>query len=803
MSDLKIALRQLGKSPGFTVVAVLTLALGIGLSASSFSMANAFLLRTLPYPDSGHLVRIFRTSAQSQSLGHSPANLLDIRATAASFSGIEIYNNDSFALGEPGRPAEQVSGLTTTAGFFDLIGIKPVLGRAFLPGEDQPDKPAVALICHRTWVRRYGSDPGVLGRTVRLNTKPYAIVGVLPENFDAPLVWGPTEFVVPRYLEPHFHTERANPWMNAVARLQPGLSVSQAQGELTTLAARLARAYPKENGSDGLRVVRLHDSNLDGVTRSLLWLMTALSLTMLLIACANLASLQVARAFGRSREFAIRSALGGGRRQLMTPLLLESILLAIAGGAFGLLVASWSNAIIGSLLRINNEPGFAIPLDWRVVLFDGCSALLSGLAFGLAPAWLSARAPAAESLKEGSRAATGSPSHLRLKRGLIIAELALALALVGIAAAFGVGARTFVNRDVGWDIDGLYGGYIAMPYNRYTDDAKTRDFHRALLARLESMPGASHVVLTTGLPVYELGRANRIVIEGQPPQLAGHEPTAATAAISPGYFAALRIPLQQGAIFSPNLKETDPPVAIINEAFARRFWPDGSAVGRRLRLADADTWIEIIGVVGDTRMTVRFDTPETPLQLFRPLVQVPSHYVAIVVRTPLAPASLDRPVREAVAALDGDLPVARGGYLRAELESDLANLNLVVVNLGISAGMGLLIAGVGLFGVVSQLTAQRTRDIGVRMALGATAGSIQRMILGEGARMLAVGLIAGIPLFWALSVVLRRGLPEMRLPGLWLLATTMIVLGGVALLACWLPARRATRINPVDALRAE
>ena len=803
LQNFRHALRSLAKSPGFTVVAVLTLALGIGLSASSFSMTNAFLLRNVPYPEADQLVRIFATSRQSQTDSHAPANAIDLRETATSFSAVALYNGDNYSLGEPGQPAEQVSGMAATANFFNLLGVQPALGRGFAAGEDQPDQPAVVVLTYHAWVRRYASDPGVIGRTARINTEPYTIVGVLPATFDAPMVWGSAEFVMPRRMEATFPTNRKDTWMQVVARLKPGVSPHQAQAELSTLAARLEQAHPKENKGRGLSVVGLAQSNMNGVVQSMLWLMTGLALAMLLIACANLASLQVARAFGRSREFAVRAALGGSRRQLMVPLLAESLALAIMGGAGGLLVASWSNEIISSLLLINNQPGFEIPIDGRVLAFAALSSVLSGLAFGLAPAWLAARSPAAEALKEGSRSSTASRSHQRLKHALIVGELAVAFTLVGVAAAFGFGAKSFINRQIGWNIDGLFTGSLALPYTPYGDNARSREFYRMLLTKLAVIPGVQHAALCRNLPVGGLGPNLALEIEGQPVEENNRRPLAEVGTVSANFFAALQIPLKTGTIFSADLTEKDPAVALVNEAFAKRFWPGQSAVGHRVRLGDSDQWIEIIGVVGDVGMVGNPAAPVTLLQLYRPLVQSPTRYTTIALRTTVVPETLIKSVREAVASLDADVPVAQPGSLRTSIELNMSNLNLVIVNLAISAGMGLLIAAVGLFGVISQLAAQRTRDIGVRIALGAASRDILQLILGEGVRLLVIGIAIGIPAYYALTTVLHRAMPAMVLPGAWLLATTIGVLGGTMLLACWLPARRATRVNPVEALRAE
>jgi predicted permease len=591
--------------------------------------------------------------------------------------------------------------------------------------------------------------------------------------------------------------------MQIVGRLKPGATLRSAQVELSTLAAQLEQAHPKENQGRGLRPVGLAQSNMDGVSRSLLWLMTGIAVAMLLIACANLASLQVARALMRSREFAIRAALGGSRRQLMVPLLVESVVLALIGGGCSLLVALGSNHIIGSMLLIGNQPGYDIPLDGRVFAFAACSSVLSGIAFGLAPAWLASGAPAAEALKEGARATTAGPSHQRLKRALIVLELALALALVGVAAAFGIGARSFVHRQVGWNMDDLFSGYVALPYNPYGNDARSSQFYRTLQPKLAAIPGVQYAAICNNLPMYSLGPSLPLIVEGQPIEETVRRPLVQVGTVTSDYFAALQIPLRQGAIFSADVMEKDPKVAVINETFARKFWPGQSPLGCRVRLGDDQQWLEVVGVVGDVGMLNRFTALDTPLQLYRPLVQSLTRYGTLILRTSVAPDAVTKGVREAVAAVDADLPVAGAGSLRTSFERNMTNLNLVIVNLAISAGMGLLIAAVGLFGVISQLTAQRTRDIGVRIALGAGRGDILRLILGEGVRLMVIGIAIGIPAYYTLTLVLRGAMPALSLPGLWLLATNVAVLGGTMLLACWFPANRATRINPMEALRAE
>ena len=803
LSDLRFAVRSLAKSPGFTAVAILTLALGIGLSASSFSMANAFLLRDLPYPHASELMRFRGTSRQSQTLNLPVGTAYELRESLTSFTNVALYSFDSLPLSEPGQPPEMCQGMMVSENFLELLGIQPELGRSFVPSDSTASTAQVAIITHREWFRHYAADPTVIGRTVHINDLPLTIVGVLPATFDAPLVWGNVDFILPRVNSASLRTNFHDTWMQAVGRLKPGVSLRQAQSELSTVAARLALAHSKDLTGIGLRASTLHDSNMDSISRSILWLMTLLSLAMLLIACANLASLQVARAFGRSHEFAVRAALGGSRRQLALPPLIESLLLALAGGILGILVALWSNDLIGRCLYINNEPGFAITLDFRVFAFAALASLLSGIAFGLAPSWLIARTSAVSALSQSSRGSTSSRSHQRLKNSLIVIELALAVALVGVAGAFGVGAKSFMQRQVGWDPDRLFNGFVALPSNQYPHWPQQRTFQTALLARLEKIPGVDHAALESNIPVYSLSNPKPLVVEGLAAAEPGHEPMTETAGVTADYFATLRIPLKQGALFSPTLTEKDPLVAVVNEAFARQFWPGQNPIGRRIRVDGSDKWLQIIGVVGDVQMIVRLDTPVTRLQLYTPLVQGPYRYFGITLRTALTPESLTPAVRAAVAAIDPTVLVNQPGSVRGISERSLANMDLAIINLGLSAGMGLLIAAVGLFGVISQLTHQRTRDIGVRMALGAQNTDIIRLILQQGLRLLLIGVAIGIPGYFTLARVLQHTMPEMPLPGLWLLAVNLAVLSATMLLACYLPARRAAKVDPMIALRAE
>ena len=803
LSDLRLALRTLAKSPGFTAVAVLTLALGIGMSTSSFSLANTFLLRTLQYPESERLVRIFCTTPQTSTSGHSPANALDLRQSVTSFDRVSFFSYDQCSLAEPGQPAQQVQALNATAEFLDLIQVQPVLGRGFAPGDDQPGKPLVVILSHRIWKTRYAADSSVIGRDIRINGENSTIIGVLPPHFDAPLVWFGADFLRPFTIWNGFPSQRSSKWINCVGRLKLGIDLAQAQTELTAIATRLDREYPQENGTDGLRAVPLHASNMDGVTKSICWLLTGLALLVLLIACANLAGLLLARSLGRTREFAVRSALGARRWQLAQPLLTESMLLALAGGALGLLFASWSTQLIGAKLSVGNGNGLDIPLDGRVLLFASVTAIATGLIFGLVPAVLVSRTPPSDALKEGARGSSAGRAHHRFKCALVVGEVALALVIVGIAASFAIATRNLLHRDLGWQPAGLYEGALNRPWNRYGTDDLRRASDRALLERLSVLPGVQQVALCNATPLFPGGASNNLLIEGRPAPPHGQEPLVLFNSVSPDYFSILKVPLKQGTIFTANHRADSPAVIIVNEALARSFWPGENPIGKRVRTLEKEEWLEVIGVVGSVRSPFNLSAPPTAFQAYRPVEQLPGNYITIALRTTQPPAAIASGVRQTVAALDPDLPLANDGPTTQLIEQGMSNLDIVVIILGLSAVMGLLIAALGIYGIISHITAERTREFGVRIALGAQQPVILQMVLNQGTRLLVLGLVAGVAGAYGLNKVMQQNMSEFGLPGLWIQGLTVVLLSLITLLACWLPARRAMRIHPVEALRAD
>ncbi|PTY05749.1 hypothetical protein DB347_15410 [Opitutaceae bacterium EW11] len=800
-TSLKYALRQLGRSPGFALVSLAMLALGIGMSTSTFSIANLLLLRSMPFPDGERLVRIFRTDGGSSFLLHSPGTFMDLREQSASLEKIAAFNLHPENVSETGQTPELVAGFNATADFFNALGVQPMLGRGFAPDEDQPGKGTSVILTHSFWMRKYGGDAGVLGRTLRIGTDNYTVIGVMPPVFETAPIWANTGWITPMTLWPNFRTERGSKWFDLVARLKPGVPLRQAQSELDLIAARLDQAFPKENGNDRFRVVDLYSSSFNADSRRIIWLVTGLAVLVLAIACANLASVQVARAFARTHQYSICAALGASRWQLIRPLLTESLILSLAGGMLGLLVAFWSNRLVAFIS--GGTATNAAPLDGSVLLFAGLMSLLTGLTFGLAPAWLIGRASTADALKRSSVRTAGG-GHTRVKFALIVGQVALALVLVSAAASFGLAVKRTIVRELGWRHDGLFYGTLSLPYAHYPNDEAKLAYRRKLRERLSQLPGVGQSLLATDIPMYAYFNHAGIVAEGSTPVAAGQEPIALLNSVDPGYFGLLRIPLKEGRDFPADLKAGEPRLVVINEAAARQLWPNQSAVGKRLRFAGEDARAEVIGVVGDVRMAANIGNPGSRLQVYRSLEQYALPYLQVVARTEMSGEALAPMFRKAIAELDRDMVVYEAGSIRNNVETVLARGNrTLIVILSSFAVIGFLIALIGLYAVIAQLTHQRGRELGIRLALGATTRGVVWLVLNQGARLLAIGAVLGLAgAFWV-NAIYRQAMPELALPSLGLQATIAALLIASGVSACFIPARRASKIDPAVALREE
>ena len=799
LRDVRHAVRRLAKSPGFTFVAVVMLGLGIGMSTAAFSITNSVLLRSADYPNSDQLVRIFRTSPQSQTNWNSPANFFYLRSAATSFSEIAEFTPHSSNIAEKGEPPEEQFGLVVTANFLTTIGVQPLLGRGFAPDEDQPGKSAVVLLTNTYWKHRFGGDPKVIGRTLRVGVDNLTVIGILPDFDPTNQSWRGADFVMPVTLWPNFPTLRDAKWFDIIARLKPGVSMGAAQAELSTLAARIDHDYPADNGLDGFRVTHLTGSDADGNTQTLHWLRVGLAVLVLLIACANLASLQLARAIGRYSEFAVRSALGASRFDLVMPLLVESLVLTLAGGVVGLMLGHWTNHLISHYLW----GGFPIPLDARVLSFAFLASLATGLTFGLAPAWMTWRIPTGAALNQISRGSTATRSQHRFKFLLVVGQLALALVLVSAALSFGIAIRQSLKRNLGWQPEGLFSGFISVNRDVYKPDAKKTEFLNELRSKLGQIPGVTAVSITSGEPLVGYFDQQRVVVEGSPPVLPGREQPAQAIAVDPRYFPILGIPLRAGRQFPSNVKAGDPGVIVINETMARQYWSVQDAIGKRVRFADQDGWNEVIGVVGDVHMAAGFDSPYSRIQIYRALEQAPHIHYTFILSSAMPPEALVTSARRALGEIDPDLMLQEAGSVDARMHAAVSEYNLMLFSMGAFAFVGLLIALIGLYAVITQVTMQRHREFGIRIALGASYPAMLGLVLSHGARLVFFGTILGVLGSAGINMVYRHAMPELQLPGVAaeLMITSLLCLA--ALVACFLPARRAGQIDPVIALKAE
>ena len=801
MRDARFALRQLAKSRGFTAIAVLTLALGIGVNTSMFSVLNTLLFHTPPYPEPAELIRVFRTGPTFTEGTLSPTNFLDFRAQAHSFRQLAAFRNNSYSLALPDQPAEQLRGYDVTGDFFAGIGVQPALGRWIGAEEDQPGRDQVVVLSDAAWRKHFAADPAILNREIRLDGRLVTVIGVMPAGFDDPLLWGPVAAWRPLAFDAQVRAERGSNYLEVLGRLNPGGSAVNALAEMNLIAANLARAHPGTNARNGIALAPLVRSMQDKTTRLLAWFAMGLAACVLLIACANLANLLFARNALRAREHAIRAALGASRLHLIRLALTESILLALAGGAGGLLLAAGCNRVLGARLALAGQSGLALPLDWSVLAFASVVAMGTGLAFGLLPALFASRTDLNAALKQGGRGNT-SAAHHRLRHALIVGEVALALVLLS-GAGFSIrGLERFLTRDHGWRTGNLLTAYFTLSPGKYSQPAEIVAFYDRLRARLGALPGVERVAFSRTLPFSDFGFGQRFVVEGRPVPAAGDERARDVNSVSADYFDTLGLTLVAGRTFHASDLQ-GPARLVINETMARQYWPGETAVGKRIRHPSSQDWQEIIGVVRNVSFATNLETATSPFQSYRWLAREPARGFAVSLRTSIAPAALIDAVRRVVAEIDPAQPVNDIRSADQAIERGLANFALTSRLLAGFALLGLLLAAIGLYGVISGWVGQRTHEIGIRMALGAQIRDVLRLVLGHGFRFVFLGIGLGLAGALVVARVLASWVPA--LPGAEV-ATTVgvtVVLLAVAAVACLLPAGRAARLNPLTALRAE
>ena len=804
--DLIYALRGLRKKPLFTLATVLTLAVGIGANSAIFSVVNAVLLRPLPYPAPDRLMMLWTRNPRQgfeKDVSAYP-NFDDWRRHSTSFDAMSAYTGGDFTLTQVGDPA-QISGAIVTPEFFETLGVAPALGRTFEPREATAGGDRVAILSHGLWQTRFGGNRAVVGRSIVLNGVAHEILGVMPASFAHPEtaeVWTP---LAPSKRFAEIMQSRAAYWLQVIGRLKAGVERGEAQAEMDAIASGLERRYPDVNAGLGVRLVPMHEEIVGDVRQPLLILLGAVGFV-LLIACANVANLLLTRFASRQKELAIRAALGAGRTRLVRQMLIESLVLATSGGAAGVMLAAWGIQALQALAPPHVPRLTGVLIDTPVILYTSIAALLTGLLFGAAPALQSAAITAGECLKEGGRAGSEGSRGRRLRSAVAIVEIAVALVLLTGA---GLLVRSFIamnNVELGFDARNILMLRVDLPDARYPEGAQVTAFYNDLELRLRALPGVQSVGLGSSVLLSALPQSATLSVQGRPPQ--DRNVRAAPVpydSITPDFFKTLRIPLLRGRLFTDADTATAQRVVVVNESLVRRFFPDGNVLGKNVTFDNPTDsrarWATIVGVVGDTR---RGGVDRAPwAELYYPLAQAPDTRMYALIRTSGDPLALVRSAHAAVWAVDRNQPIHSTGTVEGLVAGSQANRRFTTLLLGLFSIVALALAAIGIYGVVAYSTAQRTQEIGIRIALGARRADVLRIVLKEagmiGAMGLAVGTAAALALTRFMSGLLfgvgaRDPITFVALP-----IGVLLVIA----VATLMPALRAVRVDPVVALRAE
>ena len=804
LQDFRFAVRMLVRKPGFTIIAVITLALGIGANTAIFSVVNAVLLRALPYEDPERILMVWRTQPELGISEHpiSPANFLDWQEQQTGFEEMAAYEPGlGFNLTGSGEP-ERISGARVSAGMFSVLRLTPSLGRPFLTEDDQPGAPPVVALSHSLWQRRFGGDPSIIGRTLNLDGRSSTIVAVLSrENVflhEADL-WAPFAWSTEQRENRGLHS------LGVIARLKPSVTGEQAKSEMEAISSRLAEAYPESNAGSGVNILPYREYIVSDVRPSLLIFLAA-TVFVLMIACANVANLVLARASERRKEMAIRTALGAGRWRVVRQLMTENLLLAGVGGMLGILLAWWGTDLLMALQQTDVPRVDQIGIDARVLGFTVLLTLLTGVICGLIPAFQAAKIDLTNTLKEGGRG-TATDSGRRLRNGLVIAEVAMALVLL---VGAGLLSRSFLNLLLvkpGFNPQHLLAAAIALPETKYRDHKQQTDFYQQTLERLAAMPGVEAAGAINYIPLGSGAWMRRFAVSDQPLPAPGQEPRAVFSIVTPDYFRAMEIPIVQGRGFTQSDSAGAPLVAMINETTARSYWPNGDVYGKRIRnIGSGDQqppWMEIIGVVKDVRMARLATEPGPQMYVPRAQITFPDPDMTLVARAAGEPANLAAAVRNAVAAVDKNQPVYDIRTMAQLMAHSVAAPRFNLLLVGVFAALALALAAVGVYGVMSYLVAARTHEVGVRMALGADAGDVLKLVIGRGMTLALVGVGIGLGAAFALTRVITSLLYSVRATDPLTFSVIPLLLASVAFLACYIPARRATKVDPMVALRNE
>jgi predicted permease len=793
------ALRQLRKAPGFAAVAILTLALTIGANTAIFSAVSAVLLRPLPYPAADRLAVLWGARGADKQILVSIPDVKEWRARNRSLEDIGIVRSQSVNL-TGGEAPDRLLGSFITAGTLRLLGARASIGRVFTEEETtEGSGQQVAVLSHAVWKTRFGSDPRLLGRTLTLNGRPHVVIGVTTTDFQDP--FGPTDVWLPITSAPNANWfTRDNPSVWAIGRLKPGLKLDQAQRDLSAITRRLAREYPATNAGYDASVISMRD-NIVGQVRPALLIVLGFVGVVLLIGCANVANLQLARAASRRSEISLRAALGAGRGRLVRQLLTESLVLSLIGGGIGLVLAYWMIrglvAAVPGGLPVFGEVG----LDRGVLLFSAAVTIATGLAFGAMPAAHAARADLGDSLRSRTAdALIGGRGDIR--NAFVAVQLALCIVLLVGAGLLTRSLAALQRVDPGFDPENLLTAEFRLPATKYRTPEQIDQFMTQAIAAIRAVPGIRSAALLNSVPLSGNWASTGYLPAGQAEPGPGREPTARINGVTDGYFRTMGIPLLEGREFETTDRADSPPVAIVNRELAREAWPNQSALGKRLKIfGPPDVWATVVGVVGSVK---QFTLGEpAAAQLYQPKSQFPGIFASVAARTDREPTSLGDAMRAAIWSVDPDQPVWKIRSMRSLVDRDLAPQKFTMLLTGSFALLALLLAAVGVYGVMSYAVAQRTREIGIRMALGAARNQVVRMVLGRGARITMVAAAVGLIIALGAARLLRSQLFGVATNDLLTFVTVPVALAVVALLACYLPARRAAGVDPVIALRSE